>query len=133
MSNDESQSLKVEENDIILPNSPNNNLNISENYQINGDKLPTYIKNEEEIKLNVEKNSHNKTKGNKSYLLYGNHIDNLKPKYLGKSRAFFYINNYPLIIIGPDCKLLYNILYKIIFIKQIVIVYVFYQLLFLYI
>ena len=41
---------------------------------------------------------------NKSYLFYGNHISNLHPKYLGRTRALFYHNDYPLIIIGPDCK-----------------------------
>ena len=40
----------------------------------------------------------------KPYLFYGNHIQNLHPKYLGKTRAFFYYNDSPLIIIGPDCK-----------------------------
>ena len=40
----------------------------------------------------------------KPYLFYGNHIQNLHPKYLGKTRAFFYHNDSPLIIIGPDCK-----------------------------
>ena len=39
------------------------------------------------------------------YLFYGNHYQDLQPKYLGKTRAFLYRNGYPLIIIGPDCKL----------------------------
>ena len=38
-------------------------------------------------------------------LLYGNNIDYLEPKFLGKSRAFFYnVNGDPKITIGPDCK-----------------------------
>ena len=39
-----------------------------------------------------------------SSLLYGNSINDLKPKHLGKLLAFFYINEKPLILIGPDCK-----------------------------
>ena len=37
-------------------------------------------------------------------LLYGNSINDLKPKHLGKLFAFLYINEKPLILIGPDCK-----------------------------
>ena len=37
-------------------------------------------------------------------LLYGNSINDLKPKHLGNLLAFFYINEKPLILIGPDCK-----------------------------
>ena len=37
-------------------------------------------------------------------LLYGNDINNLYPKYLGKMLSFIYIKNKPLICIGPDCK-----------------------------
>ena len=37
-------------------------------------------------------------------LLYGNDINNLYPKYLGKMLSFIYIKNKPLICIGSDCK-----------------------------
>ena len=37
-------------------------------------------------------------------LLYGNDINNLYPKYLGKMLSLIYIKNQPLITIGPDCK-----------------------------
>ena len=37
-------------------------------------------------------------------LLYGNDINNLYPKYLGKMLSFIYYKNNPLICIGPDCK-----------------------------
>ena len=37
-------------------------------------------------------------------LLYGNSINDLTPKRIGKLFAFFYINEKPLILIGPDCK-----------------------------
>ena len=41
---------------------------------------------------------------NKNDLLYGNPLNKIKPKYIGKARAFLYIGNSPLIIIGPGCK-----------------------------
>ena len=63
----------------------------------------------EETKLKPSSETLNNSNiGTKKYLLYGNHIDNLKPKYLGKARAFCYINNYPIIIIGPDCKFYFS-------------------------
>ena len=38
--------------------------------------------------------------------IYGNSFENLTPKYIGKSRAFFFDKNgNPKITIGPDCKL----------------------------
>ena len=37
-------------------------------------------------------------------LLYGNSINDLTPRRLGKMYAFLYFKNKPLIIIGPDCK-----------------------------
>ena len=37
--------------------------------------------------------------------IYGNPFEELSPKYIGKSRAFFFDNNgNPRITIGPDCK-----------------------------
>ena len=37
--------------------------------------------------------------------IYGNPLEELSPKYIGKSRAFFFDNNgNPRITIGPDCK-----------------------------
>ena len=53
------------------------------------------ITKEKEEKKNIE---------NKIPLLYGNDINNLYPKYLGKMLSFIYIKNEPLITIGPDCK-----------------------------
>ena len=56
--------------------------------------IPIIIKEKEEQK-NIE---------NKIPLLYGNDINNLYPKYLGKMLSFIYIKNEPLITVGPDCK-----------------------------
>ena len=45
-------------------------------------------------------------------LFYGNNINDLKPKRIGNLFAFFYINQKPLIVIGPDCKqILFMIFY----------------------
>jgi hypothetical protein len=37
-------------------------------------------------------------------LLYGNSINDLTPRRIGNMYAFLYINQKPLIVIGPDCK-----------------------------
>jgi len=38
--------------------------------------------------------------------LYGNNINDLNPKRIGKLYAFLYINNKPLIVIGSQCKII---------------------------
>jgi hypothetical protein len=55
------------------------------------------IEKEQEIQKNNVENENN-------LLLYGNDINNLYPKYLGKMLSLIYIKNQPLITIGPDCK-----------------------------
>ena len=57
------------------------------------------IENEKEIKADNE--------DKESPLLYGNDINNMYPKYLGKMLSFIYVKNQPLISIGPDCKFLF--------------------------
>ena len=57
--------------------------------------IPIIEKEQEVQKNNVEDNN---------ILLYGNDINNLYPKYLGKMLSMIYIKNQPLITIGPDCK-----------------------------
>ena len=57
--------------------------------------IPIIEKEQEVQKNNVEDNN---------TLLYGNDINNLYPKYLGKMLSMIYIKNQPLITIGPDCK-----------------------------
>jgi hypothetical protein len=57
------------------------------------------IGNEKEIKSDIE--------NKESPLLYGNDINNMYPKYLGKMLCFFYTKNQPAIAIGPDCKFLF--------------------------
>ena len=117
----------VEEQNIIngededtfqLTNNTNNydiNKQINNNFQIqtelkiiNNSSLS--LNESTEIDKNKEKmleqpttNSEHQSNFSDS-LLYGNSINDLTPKRLGKLYAFFYINNKPLIIIGPDCK-----------------------------
>ena len=43
-----------------------------------------------------------------SDLVYGAYIDIHKPKNIGAVKAFLYIKDFPLIVIGPDCK--YNLI-----------------------
>ncbi len=37
-------------------------------------------------------------------LVYGTSIDMHNPRKIGSMNVFFYIKNFPLIVIGPDCK-----------------------------
>ena len=39
-----------------------------------------------------------------SDLIYGISIEIKKPRNIGSMKAFLYINNFPIIVIGPDCK-----------------------------
>ena len=72
----------------------------------NEEKLDDDMDNNKLIKPIIEKEEEEKKneEEEENILLYGNAINNLYPKYLGKMRSFFYIKNQPLIIIGPDCK-----------------------------
>lgn len=51
------------------------------------------------IKQSIIKNDKDK-----SNLIYGNSLDNLKPFRMGKTFTFIYFYGSPLIVIGPDCK-----------------------------
>lgn len=101
-----SQNSKHSEQNSNISTSMDSNLNEDESYNVHIDESSRLNKEQDtSVKININNNS-NLNSENKSNLLYGNHINNLHPKYLGKTRAFLYINNYPLIIIGPDCKFL---------------------------
>ena len=74
----------------------------------NNESISNLIPNENEnyddkiISL-AEKEVDSSNKG----LLYGNNIEKINPKYLGKSLALFYNSEgNPRITIGPDCKLI---------------------------
>lgn len=45
-----------------------------------------------------------KTEGIPIDLVFGVPIDKHKPRKLGSVKAFCYIKEFPIIIIGPDCK-----------------------------
>jgi hypothetical protein len=47
-----------------------------------------------------------------SNLIYGNDINIKQPKKLGNSFVFCYINNWPLITIGPNC-IYYNYIFRL--------------------
>ena len=80
----------------------NSSLSLNESTEID--------KNKEKMLEQPTTNSEHQSNFSDS-LLYGNSINDLTPKRLGKLYAFFYINNKPLIIIGPDCKKIFFILY----------------------
>ena len=64
-----------------------------------------------------EKSSDSDSSSEISDTIYGNPYNELYPKYIGKSKAFFYDKNgNPRITIGPDCKFLFKLIYKMIFI-----------------
>ena len=63
--------------------------------------------NQDSIELDLLEDSENNDEENlekKNKLINGNDINIKKPKRLGNLRAFFYINDYPLIAIGPNCN-----------------------------
>ena len=71
----------------------------------NEEKLDDDMDNNKLIKPIIEKEEkQKKNEEEENILLYGNDINNLYPKYLGKMLSFIYIKNEPLITIGPDCK-----------------------------
>ena len=75
-------------------------MNISSNKNINEDE---YLKND--INNDLENPIIKEEISNFRFsLLYGNNINDLKPKKIGKLYAFLYISNKPLIVIGSQCK-----------------------------
>ena len=114
MSLDEIQDNSEEnKNKITLSTAPtiNENLNQPSETDLLNDPESAlesqYNTKEEKISRVNEKSNNNNKITTKPYLFYGNHFENLHPKYIGKTRALFYYNNYPLIIIGPDCKFIF--------------------------
>jgi len=90
-----SESINFSKNSIIGPNSNSNSITTS---------------TENDLQLLQEENEGNKLMRNSEEdlekdLLYGNNINIINPKFLGKSRGFCYnLNGDPKITIGPDCK-----------------------------
>ena len=130
----EINSTEHDDNDILLSNNNidtdnnkinNENNNNEDNKDNNNNlKLDNSLTYEtEKTKLNERKKPKKINNTFKSYLLYGNHIDNLKPSHLGKTKVLFYYHNYPLIILGPDYC--YNIWLSIPSIIIFLIIYIF--------
>ena len=94
--------LYTEEN-LNLSNKNNKTNLMGEEKNIKDEESPRNLIKKQEITLKIKEELNRKI-SRSNYLLYGNQINNLHPKYLGNSRALFYINNYPIITIGPDCK-----------------------------
>ena len=66
--------------------------------------------NQNSIELDLLEDSENNDEQNlekKNKLIYGNDINIKKPKRLGNLTALLYINDYPLIVLGPNCNKFY--------------------------
>ena len=107
-------SLNKENNYYDINNiDDNNKAQIQTELSTMIDSSSSNLNEEESLDKELEVNQENnltytiiKEEENKfsNSLLYGNSINDLKPKHLGNLLAFFYINEKPLILIGPDCK-----------------------------
>jgi len=90
-----------EENETItLTPSPSMELSTSISTEISK-------KEEEEEK---SKDQENQILKQNISLLYGNDYKIKKPKKLGKSFVFYYIKDWPLLTIGPDCIYLFYLI-----------------------
>jgi hypothetical protein len=100
--------------DILENNNKREDNNSTELSQI---YVPVKEQNDIEKQKNIDNSNNIKeisqyTEGAKTSsihnLLYGNPIDCINPKFLGKSFAFLYdFRGDPKITIGPDCKLIF--------------------------
>jgi hypothetical protein len=71
--------------------------NFNTSTSIMNDNINHYIFN-----LNISVNESNVY--NNSVIVYGYDIKSKKPKKTGNTFSFFYLNDYPIIILGPKCK-----------------------------
>ena len=101
--------------DILKNNNKNKNKEPEELSQnllsSNDNEKENENENENENEKNIENSNPEKEKsqnmGQTHNLLYGNPIDSLNPKFIGKSLALLYdFRGDPKITIGPDCKLI---------------------------
>ena len=121
-----SESINYSKYSLINEQMPNssNDLEINEPINKHEEKENTDFNNniagneKDNDKLLTLQEKQNEISSNE---LYGNKIENIHPKFLGSSFAFFY-NSYgdPRITIGPDCK---NILLNISFLYKFYLVY----------
>ena len=86
----------------IINNTDRNTLNSN---KLNKFEEPLIINKKEQTVEKVEKKEkEEKKEKNKNNELFGNDIKIINPKKIGNVYAFLYFKDYPLIIIGPDCK-----------------------------
>ena len=92
---------KYEENSIEL-----NSLDLQNNYIIKKELKKSNDLKESLLEEDIEKQRENiQKKRNKiNTTIYGNNIGIKFPKQIGKMRVLFYYREYPLIVIGPECK-----------------------------
>ena len=105
--NDNSESIKINltknaDNAILLDTNINTEYASTNNKENNLKSYNILTYETEQTKLNQNKKPKKNNNDFDSNLLYGNHIDNLKPTHLGKTKVLFYYHNYPLLILGPD-------------------------------
>ena len=83
---------------------------IEDNESITINEISVHEQNitNEKNSINLFSNRNIFKKSNISNIIYGNDYNIKKPKKLGNSYAFYYIKDWPLITIGPNC-----IIYKI--------------------
>jgi len=62
------------------------------------------ISPKDNISKKISINSSVNSSTSSSDLIYGTSIEIINPRKIGSMIAFFYIKNYPLFVIGPDCK-----------------------------
>lgn len=74
---------------------------INKDLELKNDKKEFLIEED-----NEEKNDSIINKRKNKNTLYGNNITIKAPKHIGKMKVLFYYKDNPLIVIGPDCKLL---------------------------
>ena len=92
--------------ELVDQNNQNQEKSLKESSQILEENTKEKDKSDTNIFQKDLSKENNKSKSISVHnLLYGNPIDCLTPKFLGKSYAFFYDEKGdPKITIGPDCK-----------------------------
>ena len=71
----------------------------------------SHLKEEIKSKENSKKEIEN-IKNNKALTIFGNNINDRRPKYYGKTKSIFYFNEKPIFILGEDSNFLFIYFYK---------------------
>jgi hypothetical protein len=112
----------MDENSISLTSSPDSLLPSNINKNNLEVEMTSKISTSEETKSNESSNNNFnysradiENKEEEKDLIFGNPINKEKPIHLGNTFTFIYFRNSPLIVIGPDCKILFIISLRFIF------------------